>query len=338
VNVVAPAVLTIEKGTTLFGVTGSSYLAVNRGAQIIADGTAAEPIVFTSAQDMAGQNSGDEQGQWGGLTILGSASANKGQRTYEAGTQLYGPTNGTNNGNDTESSGVLRYVAVKYSGYEVEKDKELNGISLAAVGSGTVIENIASIGSADDGIELWGGTVDIDGLYVYNAGDDSIDTDQGYIGTIQNVYAEQNVVDDETGSRIIEADGSTTTSGGSPQSKVTMKNALLKSVGRAVRLREGTDYEFDNVKISVESGAAAAAFRMSDTAATPGPGTSFSVSGSGLEIDNTVAGGTTYYVNDEDPMDVDNQTETFVTGANITLQNGLSITEYDRSWIPGWTK
>lgn len=324
VNVVDGVTLTIEPGTTIAGLTGSSYLAVNRGAMIMAEGTAESPIVFTSAQDVAGQNTGDEQGQWGGLTILGSATANKGERTYEAGTQKYGPIDGV--ADDADNSGVLKYVVIKYSGYEVEKDKELNGLSLAAVGFGTTIENVAIIGSADDGIELWGGTVNVSGLYVYNAGDDSIDTDQGYIGTISNVYAEQNIVDDEEGSRVIEADSFDQASAGTPQALVTMENAILKSVGRAVRLREGTGYDFDNVLISVESGdPSIAAFRISDVAL------------SGTAITNS--GALAIQTQNGAPLLHDADTEAYFA-ANITLSDAadVTVTEYDRSWIPNWNK
>ncbi len=330
VNVLEGATLTIPAGTTLYGVTGSSYLAINRGAKIMAEGTAVDPIVFTSAQDIAGLNSGIEQGQWGGVTILGKASANKGERTYEAGTQKYGPVNGV--ADDADNSGVLKYVAVKYSGYEVEKDKELNGISLAAVGSGTVIENIASIGSADDGIELWGGTVSINGLYVYNAGDDSIDTDQGYRGTIQNVYAEQIVIDDEIGSRVIEADGKDATTAGTPASLVTMKDAILKAKGRAIRLREGTGYVFDNVQVTVESAvdSSVAAVRISDNITFTEA--NISTAGAGIAIKNKV---------DATALYKDADTETYFNGLSNVLVNDdttLNITEYDRSWIPGWTE
>lgn len=319
VNVIG-AELTIEPGTTLFGASGNSYLAINRGATINAAGTAAEPIIFTSAQDVAGLNTGDEQGQWGGLTILGQSTNNKGERTYEAGTQLYGPAGGVTI--DADNSGTLTYVAIKYSGYEVEKDKELNGLSLGSVGSGTTINNIAIIGSADDGIELWGGTVSVDGLYIYNAGDDSIDTDQGYVGTLSNVYAEQNIVDDEVGSRVIEADSHSTGTAGTPVATPTLQNAILKSVGRAVRLREGTNYVFDNVQITVESSSDASveAIRVSDT----GIGTGATVSGSGLAVKNNV-----------------NSTALFTTGSAAEFaglavlsddDTTLTITEYDASW------
>lgn len=326
VNVVDGVTLTIEAGTTLFGASGNSYLAINRGAMIDAQGTESNPIIFTSAQDVAGLNTGDEQGQWGGLTILGQSTNNKGERTYEAGTQSYGPDAGVTIADD--NSGTLTYVAIKYSGYEVEKDKELNGLSLGSVGSGTTIENIAIIGSADDGIELWGGTVSVDGLYIYNAGDDSIDTDQGYIGTLSNVYAEQNIVDDETGSRVIEADSHSTSTDGDPKAQPTLENAILKSVGRAVRLREGTDYVFNNVQILVESSSDAdvEAIRVSDTGVDTD--TRATVTGAGLAIKNNVNASADLFTAGSEAR--------FTVDAGSTLytddDTSLTITEYDASW------
>ena len=256
----------------------------------------------------------------GWLTILGQSTNNKGERTYEAGTQSYGPDGGVTIAGD--NSGTLTYVAIKYSGYAVEKDKELNGLSLGSVGSGTTINNIAIIGSADDGIELWGGTVSVDGLYIYNAGDDSIDTDQGYVGTLSNVYAEQNIVDDEVGSRVIEADSHSTDEAGTPVATPKLQNAVLKSVGRAVRLREGTRYEFDNVQITVESSTdtSVEAIRVSET----GIGTGATVTGSGLAIKNKVNSSALFTTDSEAEFD-----GTAVLSDDDTT---LSITEYDASW------
>ena len=193
VNVKSPAVLTIEAGTTLAGATPNSVLIIEPGAQIIANGTLAKPIVFTSQKDVDGNSADNKAGEWGGLVIAGNAYTHAGQTKYEADeTVLFGSADHTHDG---ESSGVLNYVVVKHTGFEVEKDKELNGLSLAGVGSNTVVTNVAIIGGLDDGLEIWGGTVNLDGLYVYNAQDDSVDTDLGYRGTIQNVLVKQVNVD-----------------------------------------------------------------------------------------------------------------------------------------------
>lgn len=183
--------LVIPAGTTIAGCTGSSFLIIAPGADINATGTQASPITFTSQANLKGSPDGTA-GEWGGLTLLGNAYTYNGTVTYEADNETFGSSVTTN---DTESSGVLKYVVLKNTGYEVEEDKELNGLSLAGIGSGTTIENIAIIGGLDDGVEFWGGSVNVTGLYVKGAQDDSIDTDLGYNGTITNAYVVQTTVD-----------------------------------------------------------------------------------------------------------------------------------------------
>jgi|GEM_PF-2368264 len=193
VKVTNNAVLTIPAGTTIAGCTAASFMVITPGSQIIADGNLTNPIVFTSQKDQLGNSSNNSAGEWGGLVLAGNAYTHYSNNTYEADpTVAYGSSIHTN---DTESSGTLNYVLIKHSGYEVEKDKELNGLSLAGVGSGTTLTNIAIIGGLDDGLEIWGGTPNITGLYVYNAQDDSVDTDLGYRGTITNVLVKQVNVD-----------------------------------------------------------------------------------------------------------------------------------------------
>jgi len=193
VSVKSPAVLTIPAGTTIAGCTPSSFMVIQPGAKIIADGTLAKPIVFTSQKDVLGQSANNLAGEWGGLVLAGNAYTHYSNNTYEADSSV--SFGSTGHKHDTDSSGTLNYVSIKHSGYEVEKDKELNGLSLAGVGSGTTLTNIAIIGGLDDGVEIWGGTANITGLYVYNAQDDSVDTDLGYRGTIKNVLAKQVNVD-----------------------------------------------------------------------------------------------------------------------------------------------
>jgi uncharacterized membrane protein len=261
INVTNGANLEIQPGTTVFGLTQSSYLAINRGATIDAQGTQAEPIVFTSAADVAGDNNGEiVQGQWGGLTIIGAAPIVGGTDIYEAGSQEGG-------GNvPADDSGILTYVVIKNSGFEVEEDKELNGLSLLAVGSGTTLENIAILGGSDDGIEMWGGTVNVDGLFVYNAGDDSIDTDLGYTGTVTNAYARQYTVDatnyDSSGiengndsdsytsvggtNGVI---GETTLTNNTQATMPTFVNVTVEAVGGAIYLKNDAGAIFDNVSV-----------------------------------------------------------------------------------------
>ena len=193
VNVKSGATLTIPAGTTIAGCKPSSFMVVEPGAKLHAVGTQAKPIVFTSQKDVLGQSAANRAGEWGGLVLAGNAFTHYSDNKYEADESVsFGSSDHTHDG---ESSGDLEYVVIKHSGYEVEKDKELNGLSLAGVGSGTVLKNIAIIGGLDDGMEIWGGTVNLDGLYIYNAQDDSVDTDLGYRGTIQNVLVRQVNVD-----------------------------------------------------------------------------------------------------------------------------------------------
>ncbi len=254
VNVKDNATLTIEPGVTVYGLNQDSYLAVNKGSKLNAVGTLEKPIIFTSAADVAGANNGEAiQGQWGGVTIIGDAPIVGGTKTYEAGTQVGGGTNAADN------SGHLEYVAIKNSGFEVEADKELNGLSLLAVGSGTIIKNIAILGGSDDGIELWGGAVDIDGVYVYNAGDDSLDTDLGYTGTISNAYVKQYTVDktnyDSSGIENGNDKDTYTSKGGNTNAIAeqatmpTFKNVTVEAVGGAIYLKNDAGAIFDNVSV-----------------------------------------------------------------------------------------
>ena len=193
VSVKSGATLTIEAGTTLAGATPASFIVIEPGAKIEAKGTFEKPIVFTSKKDVDGKSAANEAGEWGGLVLAGNAYTHYEGNKYEADESV--TFGSTTHDKDSESSGTLEYVVIKHTGYAVETGKELNGLSLAGVGSGTTIKNIAIIGGNDDGVEIWGGTVNIDGLYVYNASDDSLDTDLGYRGTIQNVLVQQVNID-----------------------------------------------------------------------------------------------------------------------------------------------
>ncbi|MEM9261978.1 MAG: hypothetical protein AAGA22_00220 [Pseudomonadota bacterium] len=196
-----PAVLTIESGVTLFGNTGQDYLVVNRGSDIFANGTAQNPIVFTSEADLRGTQPDPDQadGEWGGIVILGSAPNNRclsgsayGTDTCQQRIEGVSSPDALYGGDDVnDSSGVLRYVQVKYAGFELTPDNELNGIAFGSVGDGTVVEYIQVHNNADDGVEFFGGTVNAKYLVLTGNGDESIDTDNGYQGAIQYVIVNQ---------------------------------------------------------------------------------------------------------------------------------------------------
>ncbi len=180
VEVTNGAVLTVEPGTTVAGKTGTNgWLLVHPDAKLNAAGTAAAPIMFTSEIAVDG---GDEAfGQWGGVTLVGNAG-NDQTSPYEVDATVVAGT-----GNDTDSSGVLTHVTLNNTGVEVVTDQEINGLSFVGVGSGTTIDNITVNRSGDDGIEIWGGTVNLTNIVIDGAQDDSFDTDEGWAGTVDGL-------------------------------------------------------------------------------------------------------------------------------------------------------
>ncbi len=201
--------LTIEPGTVIKGQpgegAGASALIVAKGGKINAVGSAAEPIIFTSLtdelspEDIQDGNFGSpnltptQNGRWGGLIVLGnariSAANDDDQDVSEAQIEgipssetrgLYGGTD------DADNSGELSYVSIRHGGSLIGAGNEINGLTLGGVGSGTSISNIEVVANQDDGVEWFGGNVDITNLLVWNSGDDAVDTDQDWIGTLDN--------------------------------------------------------------------------------------------------------------------------------------------------------
>jgi hypothetical protein len=183
----AQGILTIEPGVRVFASGGSDYLIVNRGSQIFAEGTATQPIVFTSRQNVEGTTTETSQGQWGGLVIAGRAPQANCQLT--APVTCTGTVEGTSafyGGNTpTDNSGRIRYVQIKFSGFEISSGNELQGLTMAGVGSGTTVEFVQIHNSSDDGIEIFGGNVNLRRLVITGADDDGMDTDTGWRGGAQ---------------------------------------------------------------------------------------------------------------------------------------------------------
>jgi len=210
--------LTIEAGATLAWESNTKFLIINRGSQIFAVGRPDAPITFTSLSDINGTVGPEDVQQWGGIVINGFGITNKCSYTGSvAGNDLatsdchvlaegaagldeshYGGDN-----ND-DSSGRLEYVVVKHPGATVGNGDELNGISFGAVGRNTVVDHIEMYSTFDDGVEMFGGAVNISNYLALYVRDDSIDIDEGYSGTFQNALAIQSETD---GNHCIEADG-----------------------------------------------------------------------------------------------------------------------------------
>jgi hypothetical protein len=183
------ATLTIEAGTVIKGEDGdgldASALVITRGAQIYAEGTPSQPIIFTSVND-AGDLTALDRGQWGGVVLLGRATTNNptdgGEKEVEGINEIVteGDERATYGGDDDDdSSGILRYVSIRHTGKNIgdQAGNEIQGLTLGAVGRGTVIEYVESFASADDGFEWFGGTVNAKYLVSAFNEDDAFDWD-----------------------------------------------------------------------------------------------------------------------------------------------------------------
>jgi len=213
------ATLTIEPGTVIKAEDGqgnlASALVVTRYGKIYAEGTSDRPIIFTAVNDpMDGSWGYTKRGEWGGVVILGRASTNNqtadGLKAVEGVNEIANPISKAYYGGneDDHSSGVFKYVSIRYSGINVgdAAGNEIQGLTLGGVGSGTVIEYVESFASADDGFEFFGGTVNTRYLVSAFNSDDAYDYDEGFRGKGQFWFAIQ--APDEAG-RIAEMDGAT---------------------------------------------------------------------------------------------------------------------------------
>ena len=203
------AVLTVDPGVTVYGNSGNDYLVVSRDSQIIANGTADDPITFTSRDHVIGGLEAGEAGQWGGMIILGNGYSTKcPQDGSDCSLQVEGAQEGAVFGgsNNEDNSGVLRYVRVMHGGFEIAPDNELNGITFGGVGSGTTVEYVQVHKNADDGVEFFGGAVNVKYLTLTGIQDDSVDWDNGYMGKLQFVLV-KHAGDNSDANRAIEGDG-----------------------------------------------------------------------------------------------------------------------------------
>ena len=239
VTVEAGTTLTIDPGTVIKAnaqeAPNVSMLVVARGAKLMAKGTAEKPIIFTSINDDIDTANGtksslsnNDVGLWGGVIILGNAPvslANGDDEAFYIGLEpnsknsYYGGTNAEDN------SGVLEYVSIRHGGVFIGTGSESNGLTLCGVGSKTSINQVEIFANQDDGIELFGGTVNVDNLIVHASDDDAIDIDEGYAGNISNFLIE-----------LVEAsDNAIEISGGKAEEAgaFTLKNGFIDGMGLA---------------------------------------------------------------------------------------------------------
>ena len=257
-EIMGGATLTIDKDAVLFGQSGNDYLVVHRDAKIMAEGTKSEPIIFTSLQDVKGEEV--SAGQWGGIVILGNAPSNKCPSDgSECALQIEGVGEGAVFGGNNweDNSGVLKYVVVKFAGYEIAPDNELNGVTFGGVGSGTTVDYLQVHANADDGVEFFGGAVDAKHLVLTGNKDDSIDWDNGFKGRLQHIFV-QHAANAGEANRAIEADNDGSTPDKEPMSNPTLSNMTIMGNNfdtadkdsEGIYLREGTSASIYNTVIT----------------------------------------------------------------------------------------
>jgi hypothetical protein len=214
--------LKIEPGTIIKGdLADKGILVVERGGKINAQGTVDNPIVFTSARPAGERAAGD----WGGIFICGKGITNQGTEVAgEGGIQRnYGGLD------DTDSSGVLSYVRIEFAGFVASANSEVNALSLGAVGSKTKIDHVQIWYPKDDGIECWGGAVNLKYVAIFGTSDDDLDFDFGYKGKIQYAYIvkDPRVADQADQSNGIECDNENATGAPTPTTRPVISNVTL---------------------------------------------------------------------------------------------------------------
>ncbi len=272
--------LTVEPGVILFA-QGSAALVVNRGNRLVSNGTADRPIIWTSRDNVIGLANDNSQQQWGGVVLLGRARvsdcATGGVNTDNTFSQ--NPTCQQNlegaattipygGANDADSSGSFRYNQIRFSGFELAPGNELQSLTTGGVGSGTVIENLLSFNSSDDGVEFFGGTVRVKNIAVIGASDDSLDVDTGAQADVDTAIVVQRA---STGDSIIELDSPnavSTPSNAFPRTNLQVNNFTFvqraSTSAQAIRARGGPGLGLTNGVIDKIDGTASFCFRIDE--------------------------------------------------------------------------
>jgi hypothetical protein len=241
--------MTVEAGTTVKGSFSGSDVAaliITRGSKLIAVGTPSEPVVFTSASP------NPASGDWGGIVLCGKAGYNL---SYNGINGLYQVEGGIDNANgdglagsgdavaptpvDNDNSGTLQYVRIEYAGYAYQPDKEINSLTMAAVGSGTTIDHIQVAYAKDDAYEWFGGSVNCKFLIAYKTQDDDFDTDNGFKGKVQfGLIIRDSLIADISTSEAFESDNNASGTTATPKTSAIFSNvtaigprATLSNVG-----------------------------------------------------------------------------------------------------------
>jgi len=232
--------LVIPAGTRIVATVGASaFVIVEQGGQLFANGTSGSPVLFTSSDKTAGS--------WGGIVVCGKAPINVGpSATSEIGNSMYG-------GTDTaDTSGSLSFVRVEYAGAVYTGDKKFNGLSLFGVGNTTKVENVALVNGGDDGIQLYGGTVNVSNIVSLANDNNAFVWSEGWKGTASNIFTKRKA--DGTGNTGIKGMNNPNNQNAAPRSNPTIKNVTFiggtTGEADAIQLKSGTYANLENVVIS----------------------------------------------------------------------------------------
>ena len=328
-QVKAPATLTIGEGVTIRANNDVDeqvdYILIEQGAKINAQGTAENPIVMTAAVPV--------MGGWGGLHICGRAPINT-----QSGTGLSEIGNASYGGNDAaDNSGVLRYIRLEYTGFAFDEEHESNGISFYGVGNGTQVSYVQACNGSDDGLEFFGGTVNIDHCVVKDCTDDSYDWTEGWRGTGSYLVAFQT---DASCDCLIEADNNGNAFDADPVSHPTLEYLTLVgnngSNERGVRLRAGTQVTMRHATITGKAKALTVETAETDAALKNGTSVLEDIRISGTLVNELVDA-------NDNPIGTYLSTDFLAASGNAENQT-FDLNSMDKiiangnSWIPSWMK
>lgn len=303
-----PGTLKIAPGTVIQGIgQGIDYLVVQPGSRIEAEGTPTAPIVFTGPTDTPGS--------WAGVVLAGNAVDNSCTGAtpcaFEADSSI---TFGGSNDND--SSGILRYVQIRYAGQVIRQDEELNALTLLAVGRGTVLDHIQVHAGKDDGFEMFGGSVNLKYVVGTAVEDDCLDFAEGYTGKIQYAYCKQTATA-SSDSNGVESDNKPNAFDLMPRTQPKVANVTLVGAGsgnEGLRLRRGSGGNFYNI---VATGFGQECLNFNDNATFNASGTAQSHTASGvLTMSGSALGCTTNFE--------DSSSDPFLVSAWYRGQSGNS--------------
>ncbi len=348
------ATLTIEPGTKIVGEADKNgSLIITRGSKIMAEGTASNPIIFTS------EKPSPKRGDWAGLVILGAAPTNasfngqagigeiEGGINNTEGLGLYGGTNAADN------SGILKYVRVEYAGYAFLPDKEINGITFGGVGSGTTVDYVEVAYANDDSFEWFGGTVNCSHLISYKGLDDDFDTDNGFSGKIQfGIAVRDPQVADVSGSNGFESDNDANGSTLTPKTSAVFSNMTIIGPinSSATATNAGSINSLFQNALQIRRNSSISVFNSVFTGfpvglfidATKGTPTDANITGNSLVFQNNILAGNTTPLkfgpstSTPTPYTLADLTTWFNTGANSMLTYTADV-KLTHAWAPAGT-